>query len=76
MFGCTKPTSEVTAVAETPPCKYHLGLGIYNVQTAVEEDGWQQTITHVAFVRQVEQLGGPSINQCCRLIGRPFESHL
>ena len=36
MFGCTKPTSEVTAVAQTPPCRYHLGLGIYNVQTAVE----------------------------------------
>ena len=24
------------AVAQTPPCRYHLGLGIYNVQTAVE----------------------------------------
>ena len=36
MFGCTKPTGEVTAVAQTPPCRYHLGLGIYNVQTAVE----------------------------------------
>ena len=36
MFGCTKPTREVTAVAQTPPCRYHLGLGIYNVQTAVE----------------------------------------
>ena len=36
MFGCTKPTSEITAVARTPPCRYHLGLGIYNVQLAVE----------------------------------------
>ena len=36
MFGCTKPTREVTAVAQTSPCRYHLGLGIYNVQTAVE----------------------------------------
>ena len=36
MFGCTKPTREVTAVAQTPPCRYHLGLGIYNVQVAVE----------------------------------------
>ena len=36
MFGCTKPTSEITAVARTPPCRYHLGLSIYNVQTAVE----------------------------------------
>ena len=36
MFGCTKPTSEATAVAQTPPCRYYLGLGIYNVQTAVE----------------------------------------
>ena len=31
MFGCTKPTSEVTAVAQTPLCRYQLGLGIYNV---------------------------------------------
>ena len=36
MFGCTKPTRELTAVAQTPPCRYHLGLGIYNVQIAVE----------------------------------------
>ena len=36
MFGCTKPTREVTAVAQTPTCRYHLGLGVYNVQTAVE----------------------------------------
>ena len=35
-FGCTKPTSEVTAVAQTPLCRYQLGLGIYNVQAAVE----------------------------------------
>ena len=52
MFGCTKPTSEVTAVAQTSRCRYHLGPGIYNVQTAVE-DGWQQTITFVAFVRAI-----------------------
>ena len=36
MFGCAKPTSEVTAVAQTPLCRYQLGLGIYNVQAAVE----------------------------------------
>ena len=36
MFGCTKPTNEVTAVAQTPLCRYQLGLGIYNVQAAVE----------------------------------------
>ena len=36
MFGCTKPTSEVTAVAQTPLCRYQLGLGTYNVQAAVE----------------------------------------
>ena len=36
MFGSTKPTSEITAVAQTHPCRYHLGLGIYNVETAVE----------------------------------------
>ena len=36
MFGCTKPTSEVTAVAQTPLCRYQLGLGFYNVQAAVE----------------------------------------
>ena len=36
MFGCTKPTSEVTAVAQTPLCRYQLGLGIYNVQAAVD----------------------------------------
>ena len=36
MFGCTKSTSEVTAVAQTPLCRYHLGLGIYNVQAAVD----------------------------------------
>ena len=36
VFGCTKPTGEITAVACTPPCRYHLGLGIYNVQVAVE----------------------------------------
>ena len=26
MFGCTKPTSDVTAVAQTPLCRYQLGL--------------------------------------------------
>ena len=36
MFGSTKPTSEITAVAQTHPCRYHLGLRIYNVETAVE----------------------------------------
>ena len=44
MFGCTKPTSEVTSVAQTPLCRYQLGLGIYNVQTAVEGmDGSKKT---------------------------------
>ena len=44
MFGCTKPTREVTAVAQTRPCRYHLGLGIYNVQAAVEGmDGNKRT---------------------------------
>ena len=44
MFGCTKPTSEVTAVAQTPLCRYQLGLGIYNVQAAVEGmDGSKQS---------------------------------
>ena len=33
---CTKPTSEATAVAQTPLCRYQLDLGIYNVQAAVE----------------------------------------
>ena len=36
MFGCTKPTSQVTAVAQTFLCRYQLGLEIYNVQAAVE----------------------------------------
>jgi hypothetical protein len=44
MFGCTKPTSEVTAVAQTPLCRYQLGLGIYNVQAAVE--GWMEVNDH------------------------------
>ena len=35
MFGITKSTSELTAVARTPLCRYQLGLGIYNVQAAV-----------------------------------------
>ena len=34
--GCLDVPSEITAVARTPPCRYHLGLGIYNVQVAVE----------------------------------------
>ena len=29
-------TSELTAVAQTPECRYHLGLGINNVQVAVK----------------------------------------
>ena len=36
MFGCTEPTRELTAVAQTSPCRYHLGLGTDNVQMAVE----------------------------------------
>ena len=35
MFGITKSTSELTAVAQTPECRYHLRLGINNVQVAV-----------------------------------------
>ena len=35
MFGITKSTSELTAVAQTPECCYHFGLGINNVQVAV-----------------------------------------
>ena len=35
MFGITKSTSEMTAVAQTPECRYHLGLGINNLQVAV-----------------------------------------
>ena len=35
MFGITKSTSELTAVAQTPECRYHLGLGINSVQVAV-----------------------------------------
>ena len=35
MFGITKSTSELTGVAQTPECRYHLGLGINNVQVAV-----------------------------------------
>ena len=35
MFGITKSTSELTAVAQTPECCYHLGLGINHVQVAV-----------------------------------------
>ena len=33
--GITKSTTELTAVARTPLCRYQLGLGIYNVQAAV-----------------------------------------
>ena len=35
MSGITKSTSELTAVTRTPLCRYQLGLGIYNVQAAV-----------------------------------------
>ena len=35
MFGITKSTTELTAVARTPLCRYQLGLGIINVQAAV-----------------------------------------
>jgi hypothetical protein len=46
MFGCTKPTSEVTSVAQTPLCRYQLGLGIYNVQAAVE--GMEEARRHTS----------------------------
>ena len=36
MFGSTKSTNEITAVAQTHPCRYQLGLGIFNVVTVVE----------------------------------------
>ena len=44
MFGCTKPTSEVTAVAQTPLCRYQLGLGTYNVQLLSR--GWMEVSDH------------------------------
>ena len=53
MFGCTKPAREVTAVAQTPPCRYHLRLGIYNVQTAVEGMDGNKRSHFFAFVRPV-----------------------
>ena len=36
MFGSTKSTNEITAVAQTHPCRYQLGLGVFNVVTVVE----------------------------------------
>ena len=36
MFGSTKSTNEITSVAHTHPCRYQLGLGIFNVVTVVE----------------------------------------
>ena len=36
MLGSTKSTNEITAVAQTHPCRYQLGLGIFNVVTVVE----------------------------------------
>ena len=36
MFGITKSTSELAAVAHTPLCRYNLGLGINNVEAAVD----------------------------------------
>ena len=60
MFGCTKPTSEVTAVAQTPLCRYQLGLGIYNVQAAVDgmEGGKRSTYCL-------------SVDNCCALYSFP-----
>ena len=49
MFGCTKPTSEVTAVAQTPLCRYQLGLGIYNVQAVEGMDGGKRS--HLLYLR-------------------------
>ena len=44
MFGITKSTSELAAVARTPLCRYQLGLGIYNVQAAVNGmEGWKRS---------------------------------
>ena len=49
MFGSTKPTSEITAVAQTHPCRYHLGLGIFNIETVVEgmEGGRKSHLLHL-----------------------------
>ena len=49
MFGSTKPTSEITAVAHTHPCRYQLGLGIFHVETVVEgmEGGKKSHLLHL-----------------------------
>ena len=52
MFGITKSTSELTAVARTPLCRYQLGLGIYNVQAGVNGmDGGKRS--YLLSLRQV-----------------------
>ena len=68
MFGCTKPTSEVTAVAQTPLCRYQLGLGIYNVQAAVEGmDGSKRS--HLLYLcRQLLRL----VLIPCHIQGEPY----
>ena len=50
MFGITKSTSELTAVAQTPACRYHLGLGINNVQVAVNGMDGEQAILFVVIM--------------------------
>ena len=60
---CTKPTSEATAVTQTLLCRYHLGLGIYNVQAAVEGmDGSKQERNKSSYshTRERRQL----LNKC------------
>ena len=49
MFGSTKPTSEITAVAHTHTCRYHLGLGIFHIETVVEgmEGGRRSHLLHL-----------------------------
>ena len=52
MFGSTKSTNEITAVAQTHPCRYQLGLGIFNVVTVVEGmDGGRKS--HLGMLLQL-----------------------
>ena len=81
------PTSELTAVARTPLCRYHLGLGIYNVQAVVNGmDGgtlpliiiWPTSTTsvnpmpHKSWVQQLDPDFCPIL---CRGNGRTCVRH-
>ena len=60
MFGITKSTSELTAVAQTPECRYHLGLGINNVQVAVNGmDGDKRSHLLSSFGQLLKQVLTP-----------------